>query len=256
MLRGLTALDEVPGAKTPEWPSQTEVAEWLGITRARVGQLLQKARESWAKSKALNGLRDEIVRILEAAGGVMSAAELTRAVLSARGSSRVEPARSVFARAVTRAAIEAERERVEPRFFVRRAGECVLVARTLELADYAERLGRVADELATTDPLPGPARVREALERVRAPEGAALDSARLVRLAAAAAAEAAVSSRLELEPWLLQWHNDVHPEYGVGMGDYFRDFVREEARALGVTIEQIRGWEPASRSPARRRNQR
>lgn len=199
-LRGLTGLQEVPGAKEPDWPSQAEVALWLDVTRARVSQLVQKARERWAKSKPLNGLREEIAQILETNGGVMSASELTRAVLTSRGSSRVEPTRSMFARAIARAAIEAERERAEPRFFVRRAGSCVLIARTLDLADYAERLGKVADELATTDPLPGPARVQEALQRVRAPEGVALDSARLVRLAAAASAEAAVSSRLELYP--------------------------------------------------------
>jgi Domain of unknown function (DUF7008) len=57
---------------------------------------------------------------------------------------------------------------------------------------------------------------------------------------------------LELGPWLLQWHNDVHPEYGVGMGDYFRDFVREEARTLGVTVEQIRAWQPPTKGSKRK----
>ncbi len=49
---------------------------------------------------------------------------------------------------------------------------------------------------------------------------------------------------LELLPWLEQWHNDIDPAYGVRMGDHFRGFVEEEARALGVTLEQIRAWAP------------
>jgi len=48
-------------------------------------------------------------------------------------------------------------------------------------------------------------------------------------------------------PWLeKQWHNDIDPEYGVGMGDYFEGFVDEEARALGLTHDAIRAWTPYS----------
>ena len=35
---------------------------------------------------------------------------------------------------------------------------------------------------------------------------------------------------IELLPWLKQWHNEVDPEFGVPMGDYFEGFVQEEAR--------------------------
>jgi len=48
----------------------------------------------------------------------------------------------------------------------------------------------------------------------------------------------------QLVPWLLQWHNDIDPEYDLRMGDYYRDFVRDEAQALGYTLEQVRAWEP------------
>ena len=30
---------------------------------------------------------------------------------------------------------------------------------------------------------------------------------------------------LELLPWLKQWHNEVDPEFGERMGDYFEGFV-------------------------------
>jgi hypothetical protein len=49
---------------------------------------------------------------------------------------------------------------------------------------------------------------------------------------------------LELVPWLEQWHNEVDPAYGERMGAYYRGFVNEEARALGFTLDDLRGWKP------------
>ncbi|CAN7211868.1 BREX-2 system adenine-specific DNA-methyltransferase PglX [Massilia sp. LjRoot122] len=50
---------------------------------------------------------------------------------------------------------------------------------------------------------------------------------------------------LELLPWLEQWHNEVDPAYGERMGDYYRAFVSDEARALGFTLDDLRAWKPA-----------
>jgi len=58
---------------------------------------------------------------------------------------------------------------------------------------------------------------------------------------------------IEFLPWLKQWYNEVDPEFGVPMGDYFEGFLQEESRNLGLTLEEIRGWEPVRKSPARRR---
>jgi hypothetical protein len=58
---------------------------------------------------------------------------------------------------------------------------------------------------------------------------------------------------LELVPWLEQWHNEVDPLYGERMGTYYRGFVNEEARALGVTLEELRAWKPAVASVKRGR---
>jgi hypothetical protein len=58
---------------------------------------------------------------------------------------------------------------------------------------------------------------------------------------------------LELVPWLLQWHNEIDPAFGIGMGDYFKGFVEEEARALGLTTDDLRNWQPPARSRAKRR---
>ena len=49
----------------------------------------------------------------------------------------------------------------------------------------------------------------------------------------------------ELLPWVRQHHNAPDPDYGVGMGDYFAGFLDEEARALGLSDDAIRGWAPA-----------
>jgi hypothetical protein len=58
---------------------------------------------------------------------------------------------------------------------------------------------------------------------------------------------------LELIPWLKQWHNDLDPSFGIGMGDYFAGFVDEEARTLGFTQDDVRAWQPPARNPRRRR---
>jgi hypothetical protein len=60
---------------------------------------------------------------------------------------------------------------------------------------------------------------------------------------------------LELIPWLLQWHNEIDPEYGQRMGEYYDGFVDEEARALGLTREAIRAWTPPT-AVSRRRGRR
>jgi hypothetical protein len=58
---------------------------------------------------------------------------------------------------------------------------------------------------------------------------------------------------LELLPWLKQWHNEVDPEFGMAMGDYFEGFVNEEARQLGKTILEIKAWTPPARTGNRGR---
>ncbi len=57
----------------------------------------------------------------------------------------------------------------------------------------------------------------------------------------------------DLLPWIEQWHNDLDPDSGQRMGDYLRDFIAEEARALGLTLEALRAWRPAETPRTRRR---
>ena len=53
----------------------------------------------------------------------------------------------------------------------------------------------------------------------------------------------------QLVSWLKQWHNEVDPEYDLRMGDYYADFVRDEAqRAWGTP------WSRSGRGSPRRRS--
>jgi hypothetical protein len=44
---------------------------------------------------------------------------------------------------------------------------------------------------------------------------------------------------LELLPWLKQWHNQLDPDLGMGLGDYFAGFLEEQCRALDLTLEEL-----------------
>jgi serine/threonine protein kinase len=184
-----------------QWPSQAEIAPIVNVTRGRIGQLVSKFQARWCKDTALTKMRSDLVEILMSAGGVLALRELAEALVIARGSVEDEPRRTQYALAVARACTEAERTLAEPRFLVRRDQGRVFIALTHELAGFAGRLGELADQLAIEDPLVPPARVLQRLREVAQPGGTTLlTDARLLRLAAAASKNAAVSSRQELYP--------------------------------------------------------
>jgi hypothetical protein len=51
---------------------------------------------------------------------------------------------------------------------------------------------------------------------------------------------------LELLPWLQQWHNEIDPNFGDRMGDFFAGYLEDEARMLGKTIQDLKNWTPNS----------
>ena len=210
-IRLLLGLDDAArltdGGTLPSWPSQADVAGQLDVTRARVNQIIGTARERWRRMKALTGVRNELHEALVAAGRVMGAGELAELLLATRGSSAEEPLRTQRARAIVRAAVEADQILGDPRWAQRRRADRLVIAddtgdvEGLGLADYALRLGEVADKLVGADPLPALATVVEALREVPLPAGAdALPDNRLIRLAAGCSLGAATSSRLDLYP--------------------------------------------------------
>jgi len=226
------------------WPSQSEVAVACNLTRARIGQILQKARERWAKQSLFTALREDVAAHLDQLGGVCSAAELAAALLARGGSARRDPeGRAQVARSVARAAIEGEKILATPRFLLRRGEHALLVAISFEFADYAQRLGAGADDLAAADPLPSSAHVREQLQRIKAPADAQIDPTRLVHLAAAASAAAAVSSRLELYPRGMAAARAIKLAHGVLLGsrELTVEDVQERVRSRYPLAEPLPG---------------
>jgi serine/threonine protein kinase len=189
------------------WPSSAEVRSAVGVERLEYDELIARARARWLKQPPMTQVRNDIVLLLERSGGVLPGDEIAEALLTQRGSTASGTQRLTRARAVVRAALETESGRTNDRFAWRRlgGGNSVVVALRSdeldaeELADYASNLGAVADQLATTDPLPSVETVRDRLRAVAAPTGLdPLPDFRLARLAAAASSTAAVSSRMEI----------------------------------------------------------
>jgi hypothetical protein len=61
---------------------------------------------------------------------------------------------------------------------------------------------------------------------------------------------------LDLKPWLLQWHNELDPETGVKLGEYFVQFAENQCQELDFSPEEVRAWQPAATTSSRARTRR
>jgi len=57
----------------------------------------------------------------------------------------------------------------------------------------------------------------------------------------------------ELIPWLKQWHNEIDPEFGERLGDYYEGFLLEELRQLELARDELADWQPPAATRGRRR---
>ncbi|WP_342595959.1 BREX-2 system adenine-specific DNA-methyltransferase PglX [Salinicola lusitanus] len=57
----------------------------------------------------------------------------------------------------------------------------------------------------------------------------------------------------ELIPWLKQWHNELNPEFGERMGEFYENFLFEELRELELTRDDLLAWQPSVARRGRRR---
>jgi hypothetical protein len=73
-------------------------------------------------------------------------------------------------------------------------------------------------------------------------DNAGWDKARFVPL---------LAGLLELLPWVKQWHGEPDAS-GTEWGAYFESFVNDEARWLGLTLDQIRAWQPPASTRGRK----
>jgi len=255
VLRALLGLDPAVAAS---WPSQGDAAATAGVSRQRVSQLVGPARDRWKRITALSKLRTDLKGMLTGEGGlgglgglggVAAVDELAELLLSVRGSAadgRAEQRRR--ARAVLRAAFEADQGLAEPVWVERRRGGRVVLAddsrgiEGLTVAEWAFALGDAADRLAATDPLPSAPAVLATLRAVAPPQGVEpLGDARLVRLAAACSAQAAASSRLDLHPVGFAAAKAIAAARPVlyGPGRVSEEAVRERVRARFPAAEAL-----------------
>ncbi|MDG4799323.1 BREX system serine/threonine kinase PglW [Micromonospora sp. WMMD980] len=181
------------------WPVEGDVARATGKKQRQVFAALRNQTPRWLDDPALAAVRNEIVALLDARGAVMSAEELARAVIAARGSYTSEPKRLPQAIGLVRAAVEAElstggNARVATYRFP--GSSIVLVGRepddptSVVTADdflgYAVKLGDRAAELTESDPLPTRQRALEELRRLPVPAGMPpVADPRLLQLASA-----------------------------------------------------------------------
>jgi hypothetical protein len=213
-VRMILGLDPVPGAETADWASQTAIADALGLTRGRLGQIGPAARDHWASLAELRSVRDEVIELIAANGGVVGVRELEPLLVESRGTGLPDDEGAIAARAVIRAAVEAElrgddRREGRGRLTARRRGERVIVGLddpeagidgaaltgfAAALGDHADALVRQVDDVIPQD------RAVPQLREVPPVAGAALPDGRLVRLAASTSQHVGVSSALELYP--------------------------------------------------------
>ena len=48
----------------------------------------------------------------------------------------------------------------------------------------------------------------------------------------------------QLLPWIHQWHPEIDPEFGDTAGQSYQSMLEHDAHELGLTLEDIRNWEP------------
>ncbi|MFE3545562.1 BREX system serine/threonine kinase PglW [Nocardia sp. NPDC059177] len=220
----VTRLLRIPGAgDLPEldsWPTQTAVAETLGLTSPAVSQLLKAQRKLWKEDPAVQALRAQVIELLAEFGRVAAATELADALLVQRGCRlRGRAERRALGMAAVRVVAEVEQLVPDEAMLLvaqrRDAGINPVVVLALEVDDdtdpntpgakgltnYALRLGKSADALAALETLPTAATVLDRLGAVEPPPGSlVLDERRLVQVAVAASHNAAATPRLEIYP--------------------------------------------------------
>ncbi len=56
----------------------------------------------------------------------------------------------------------------------------------------------------------------------------------------------------QLLPWIHQWHPEIDPEFGETAGKSFQTMLEHDAHELGLTLEDIRNWQPPAKATRRR----
>jgi serine/threonine protein kinase len=222
------------------WPSQTDTADSMHVSPSRVYQTLAADRTRWSKDQLITAFRHELCEQIQKLGGIVAIPELIDLTLILRPAAATLDLdrRQMMASAVARAAVEAEDKMAQRRFELRRVAGKTVVSCSQELAAYADKLGQVADDLASADTLPPPLRVFQELYEVPQPQQPhgcqPFSNERMLNLAAAMSKTAAVSSRQELYPRGMPAERALR----LGIGALSGLGIGETEK--GFTVEQIR----------------
>jgi hypothetical protein len=57
-----------------------------------------------------------------------------------------------------------------------------------------------------------------------------------------------IAGLAELQPWVEQWHGDVHPDYGVSLAAFCAEQLATRAAQVSMTEEQLRRWRPEKKT--------
>ena len=237
-LLNVAARDDTPA---DIWPSQSDVAEALKESRASVGQSLAADQKRWSKDGLVSAFRNELFEQIQRLGGVATIFELIELTMMLRPTADTQDAKQQqrLASSVARAAIETELAVSEPRLQLRRMGKKTFVACSSELAEYAEKLGELADRIALADPLLPRLRVFQEVYDIPQPPPfpgcQPFGNERLIKLSAVMSADAAVSSRQEIYPRNMQAERalrlGIGALSGLGLGERNEGFKIEQVHA-------------------------
>jgi serine/threonine protein kinase len=202
-LLGVTAPESQPACL---WPSQTDVAEALGLSPAKVYQVLRADRARWSKDPQVAAFRHEMCEQIQRFGGVVTIQELIDLTILLRPAAATPESaqQQRMASVIARAAVETEDMMAQRRFQLRRVVGKTVVSCSKELALYADKLGQAADKLADLDPLASPLRAFQEIYEVPQPPQPhgclPFSNERLLKLASAMGNKAALSSLQEIYP--------------------------------------------------------
>ena len=56
----------------------------------------------------------------------------------------------------------------------------------------------------------------------------------------------------QLLPWIHQWHPEIDPEFGDTAGQSYQSLLENDAHELGLTLEDVRGWQPPAKGGKRK----
>ncbi len=209
-IRLLLGLDRLPDQAGPgkapgaSEPTLDRVAQAMGISRQRVHQGLSRHRERWRAAACCDELQSAVSELIAERGGVAPLSVVAAELACCHGSGAADqpPADELAtATALVRITVELRHLAGPTRLLRRRlAGRSWLAGNEEQLNSLAA-LARQAERLAAADELKSSAEVRERLVAAAANTPLAeLPAVDLVRLAASAASNAALSARLELYP--------------------------------------------------------